>query len=368
MPHSIDRRLQERVKELTALHRTARLLQDTSKSLDQVVPTVVEQLPSAWQFPELAQARIAMGKGAWSTPDFRETAWIQRESFRLRDGEAGEITIVYVQGPPVDGDEPFLVEERELMGSLAELLRAYFQNHRDAAAILAANEQLELQVAERTASLRRLASQACLAEERERRWIAEGLHDHLGQGLAVIKMRLRNLRGDAVFDGRSAALTELVELADQAIRYTRDLTFELSPPILYELGLGSALEWLGEQTARKHGLQIRVVDRYREQLADDLNVMLWKSARELLHNVVKHARARHVFLGLAVSGAEVQLTVTDDGCGFDAAAARQDSAAGFGLYSIDERLVQLGGRMELDTRPGDGTTVRLCVPLTRKTP
>ncbi len=226
----------------------------------------------------------------------------------------------------------------------------------------AANERLEQLVLERTLSLRRLASEVCLTEEHERRQIAEDLHDHLGQGLALIKLRLQQLRGDAVFTGHGRALDELVELSDQAIRYTRGLTCELSPPMLYELGLGAALEWLGEHTAKEHGLRVKVRARLRHPLDDDLKVMLWKSARELLHNVVKHAQAQHVTIELRAHHGEIVLEVADDGRGFDcAAAARRGARETFGLFSIEERLHQLGGRMELDSAPGTGTRVRLCV-------
>lgn len=238
----------------------------------------------------------------------------------------------------------------------------------DLAGIRAANERLEQLVVERTASLRRLASEVCLTEERERRRIAEDLHDHLGQGLALIKMRLLQLRGDAVFTGHGRALDELVELSDQAIRYTRGLTCELSPPMLYELGLGPALEWLGEHTAKEHGLRVKVRSRLRQALDNDLKVMLWKSSRELLHNVVKHGHARQVNIELHMQGDEIVLEVSDDGCGFDAAATCRAAGDTFGLYSIEERLHQLGGRMELDTAPGRGTRVRLCVRCDRRVP
>ena len=135
---------------------------------------------------------------------------------------------------------------------LADMLAAFLQHRLDDAAILASHDRLEQEVAARTASLRRLASEVCLAEERERRLIAENLHDHLGQGLALMKIRLQRLRGDAVLGGHDRALDELVSLSDQAIRYTRDLTFELSPPVLYELGLGAALEWFGERIEAQH--------------------------------------------------------------------------------------------------------------------
>jgi len=362
MSQSVDSRLRERVKELTVLHRTARLLQDTSRPAQDVIPRVVAGLPSAWQYPELAEARVTLGSATWSTPGFVENDRTQEGHFRLHDGTPGEITIVYREHPPGAGPGVFLEEEEELVGSLAEMLRAYFQHHRHDEELLASNERLEQLVAERTASLRRLASEVCLTEERERRRIAEDLHDHLGQGLALIKLRLKELRGDAVFDGRGPALDELVGLSDQAIRYTRGLTCELSPPMLYELGLGPALDWLGEQTAKKFDLKIRVRDRCRRPLSDEVKVMLWKSSRELLHNVVKHADARRIDIDLAAVHDEVVLTVADDGKGFDARAVRRADDSGFGLFSIDERLVQLGGRMELETARGKGCTVRLRVP------
>ena len=359
MPDSVQHRLQERVKELTALHRTARLLQDAARPVDDVLPEVTALLPPAWQYPEITEGRIVCGERTWATPGFREGPWRQHETFRLRDGEDGAVEVVYLEARPEAAEGPFLVEERELIRSLAEMLRAYFQHRRDDAAILAANERLERQVAERTASLRRLAAEVCLAEERERRRIAEDLHDHLGQALALIKIRLQRLRGDAVLGGHGPALDELVALGDQAIRFTRGLTFELSPPVLYELGLGPALEWLGEETARKHGLAVEVRDRSRRPLPDDLKVMLWKSARELLHNVVKHARARRVAIDLRAPDGRVVLEVADDGRGFDPEQARRDAGERFGLFSIEERLRQLGGRLELDTAPGRGARVRL---------
>lgn len=359
MPDSLQSRLQERVKELTALHATARLLQDPERPLEAVIPAVVALLPPAWRHPDVAEGRIRCGDRAWATPGFRETPWLQQAEFRLRDGRTGDVTVIYREERPPAAEGPFLAEERDLIGSLAEMLRAWFQHREDDAALLQLNESLERQVAERTASLRRLAAEVCLAEERERRRIAEDLHDHLGQALALMKIRLRQLRGDAVFGGHGDALAELVALADEAIRYTRGLTFDLSPPILYELGLGPALEWLGEDTTRRHGLRVKVRDRNRPALPDDLKVMLWKSARELLHNVVKHAQARQVTVTLTADAGRVTVEVVDDGRGFDPAQARRDAGERFGLFSIEERLRQLGGDLVLETAPGRGTRVRL---------
>lgn len=359
MSDSIQHRLQERVKELTALHRTAHLLQSNERPLDDVMPEVAALLPPAWQYPEITECRIRFGDTEWATAGFRPTPWRQHETTRLRDGSTCTIEVVYTEPRPPAAEGPFLSEERDLIRSLAEMLRAALQHRLDDAAIMAVNGRLEREVAERTASLRRLAQELCLAEERERRQIAEDLHDHLGQALALIKVRLRQLRGDAVFGGHGDALGELVALSDQAIRYTRNLTFELSPPVLYELGLGAALDWLGEQADHKHGLKVKVRDQCRRKLPDDLQVVLWKSARELLHNVVKHAAARNVTMTLAVVGDTVALTCADDGVGFDLDEARRQPGHRFGLFSIEERLRQLGGRVTVTTAVGRGTRVTL---------
>ncbi len=359
MQDSVQARLQERVKELSALHGTARLLQDVERPLDAVMGEVVALLPAAWQHSPCTEGRVVCGDRSWATPGFCTSPWSQTEEFLLRDGQVGLVEVIYTSERPTLDEGPFLQEERDLLRSLADMIRAFLQHRLDDAAILAANEQLEREVAERTDSLRQLASEVCLAEERERRQIAEDLHDHLGQGLALIKMRLQRLRGDAVLSGHDRALDELVSLSDQAIRYTRGLTFELSPPVLYELGLGSALDWLAEEVGRKHGLKVAVTDDGLTPLPDDLMVMFWKSARELLHNVVKHAGAGRVDVTLAVHDGRVALSVSDDGHGFDFDQARGRAGGGFGLFSIEERIRQLGGVMTVDTRPGEGTRVLL---------
>ena len=360
---SLQHNLQERVKELTALHRTARLLQDVERPLDEVMNDVVALLPPAWQYPEITEGRITHGESRWATAGWKKSEWRQEESITLGDGVEGHIEVIYTQPRPPADEGPFLAEERELIRSLAEMLRAALRHRRDDEAIVRANESLEREVAERTASLRRLASELCLAEERERRQIAEDLHDHLGQALALIKLRLQRLHGDAALGGHGDALQELVSLSDRAIRYSRDLTFNLSPPVLYELGLGPALDWLGERAARKHGLKVKVRDRGGGDLPDEIKVMLWKSARELLHNVVKHAAARKVTLALDTGNGRVTLVVTDDGAGFDITKVRRQAGLRFGLFSIEERLRHLGGRMVVESGPGRGTRAFLECPL-----
>jgi len=155
---------------------------------------------------------------------------------------------------------------------------------------------------------------------------------------------------------------------EQAIRYTRTLTGELSPPVLYELGLGPALEWLGEQAAAKHGWRVTVdVSGLTDPLPQETRVMLFKSAHELLANAAKHAQAASVRIELRRDADACRLEVTDDGVGFApervAAAERAEEAGGFGLFSIRERLRGLAGTMEVRSTPGAGARIVLRVPL-----
>jgi signal transduction histidine kinase len=226
----------------------------------------------------------------------------------------------------------------------------------------------EEQVKEYQRQLRRLASELILTEARQRRIIAGELHDHIGQALAFIRMHLARLRGDAVFSGFESSIAEILQLVDQAINSTRSLTFQISPPVLYELGLSAALEWLGEQLGVEHGPAVSVrADRAIDTLADDARVLLFQTVRELLVNAIKHAAPRHVVVTADVRGTEVVVVVSDDGCGFDVARADVVDADDmtFGLFSIRERLEYLGGSMAVDSHPGSGTSVTVRAPFPR---
>jgi signal transduction histidine kinase len=226
----------------------------------------------------------------------------------------------------------------------------------------------EERVEEYQRQLRRLASELALTEARQRRIIAGELHDHIGQALAFIRMHLVRLRGDAVFSGFEDSIAEVLKLVDQAINSTRSLTFQISPPVLYELGLGPALEWLGETLGAEHGVTVSVrADRAIDALADDTRVLLFQAVRELLVNAIKHAAPQGVEVTADVQEDDVVVVVSDDGCGFDVARADvvDADAMKFGLFSIRERLDYLGGSMAVESRPGSGTSITLRTPLSQ---
>jgi signal transduction histidine kinase len=214
--------------------------------------------------------------------------------------------------------------------------------------------------------LRRMALELSLAEERERRAIAADLHDHLGQALAYIKMKLSVFAGNTIFCGFEEDISEISALLDQAISYTRSLTCEISPPLLYELGLEAALTWLAEDFQRKHKLRVRVKYSGTEQvLTDIIKVLLYKSVHELLTNAIKHAHAKKVVINISHSDKSICISVADDGIGFNQADPGSDQPVEpkFGLFSIKERLQQLGGTMKIESDPGRGTVITLDTPL-----
>lgn len=219
--------------------------------------------------------------------------------------------------------------------------------------------------------LRSLTSQLSLTEEHERRRIATNLHDTISQNLAVANMKLDSLRKGVPGADPAGSLDEIHRLIEQALHNTRSLTFELSPPVLYRLGLAAAVSSLTDRMQEQHDIQIDFRGKlHTKALPGDLRVTLFRAVHELLINVVKHARTRSAKVTIRKSENQVQVEVTDDGIGFDSAKVsyRSEKNGGFGLFNIHERLSYLGGKMEIKSKPGGGTRITLTAPLAGKRP
>ena len=215
--------------------------------------------------------------------------------------------------------------------------------------------------------LRALASELTLAEERERRSIAADLHDHVGQTLALARVRLAIARRAASEEKQKAMLDEVSESVLEASRETRHLIFDLSSPSMNEIGLGAAVsEWLRERVGERYGLTTDFVDQAgRVPLTDDIRAILFRNVRELLTNAVKHAHARTVSVRLERDDGNLRIVIQDDGVGFspDATDHKVEDTGGFGLFSIEERMADLGGTFEILSEPGAGCTAILTMPL-----
>jgi PAS domain S-box-containing protein len=218
--------------------------------------------------------------------------------------------------------------------------------------------------------LRKLASQLTLAEERERRRIAGELHDQVSQSLAFAKIKLDALRAGATSKKPDEVLSEVGESLDKVIGDMRSLMFDLSCPVLYELGFEAAVaEWLEEQVEKEHGIKTEFEDDGEmKPLTDDVRVLLFRDVRELLINAVKHAHADKIKVSIRRVGEQIEVRVEDDGVGFDPAEATAMATrrSQLGLFSIRERLEEFGGRIEIESAPGRGCRVTIRAPLMRQ--
>jgi PAS domain S-box-containing protein len=207
-----------------------------------------------------------------------------------------------------------------------------------------------------------LASELLLAEERERRELAIDLHDGLNQTIALTRLRLARL-GGRVEGAVRREIEEIVELVDQANQSARSLTFQLSPPILHDLGFEPAVQWLVEDVGRTYGLDITLEGpEDASPLSERIRVLLFRAVRELLINVAKHAGARRTRVRLERGEHAIRIAVEDDGQAFD---PRFVGSRGLGLSAIRERLSHLGGEMGITSSAGKGTCVTLVAPLER---
>jgi signal transduction histidine kinase len=234
------------------------------------------------------------------------------------------------------------------------------------AAEIAARKKAEAELRKLRDNLRSLTMEVTLAEEKERRRIALELHDHVSQNLAYCRIKL----GELVKENKSSPLVqsinELLNIVTETIADTRSLTFELSPPVLYELGLEQAIEWLGQKVIAGRDINFRLDnDDQLAQISQELKILLFQIVRELLNNVAKHAQAKETQVIIRKTGDNILIDVQDDGIGFDVSRITDYSngPVGFGLFSIRERLNHIGGDFHINSSPTGGAKVSISVPI-----
>ncbi|MHC4699070.1 MAG: sensor histidine kinase [Planctomycetota bacterium] len=226
-----------------------------------------------------------------------------------------------------------------------------------------ARRQLDAHVAE----LKSLASQLSITEERERRRLATQLHDHIGQSLIVSKAKLDEQRSSDISVERARVLEEVCDSLKKVIQETRTLTFDLSSPLLYLIGFEAAAEqWLADEIQEKHGIETEFEnDERHKPMSNDIRAILFRNLRELLINVVKHAKADKIKVSVVREDGDIRVCIEDDGIGFDPKKVKSKSITDgkFGLFSVGERLEQLGGHFRIDSILGAGSKVTMTAPL-----
>ncbi|HTK88173.1 MAG TPA: sensor histidine kinase [Nitrospiraceae bacterium] len=354
--------LQERIKELTALHKAVRVVQDSAKSSSEVLQDIVGLLPPAWQYPEITAARIAFDEREFVTSNFRPTPWVQSAPINTTAGQKGVIEVVYLAEKPPEVEGPFLAEERDLINSLADSVSSYLNRKQAEAALRQTHERLQA-----------LSQRLMHVQEQERRHLSRDLHDEIGQALTAVKMNLQTLQRGSDAPSIAPSLSDSINIIDHIMQHVRDLSLDLRPSLLDDLGLVSAVRWYVTRQAERAGWKVEILaEDSLSHLPADMAVACYRIVQEAITNAMRHAEARHVSVALHKDDRELAIVVRDDGVGFDVMHAQQRAAQGqsLGLLGMEERIRLLEGRLSIHSSPGTGTEVTASIPLppdTRRT-
>lgn len=228
----------------------------------------------------------------------------------------------------------------------------------------AENARLFAQVESARERLQSLSRQLVEAQEEERRRIARELHDEIGQALTALKLNLQSVQrtaGTAVPE-----LDESIDIAERTLQQVRDLSLDLRPSLLDDLGLAAALRWYLDRQAQRTGWRTRFTGDHPElRLPTHLETVCFRVAQEALTNVARHAHATEVWLDVRRRNGELLLTILDDGVGFDVYAAHRRALGGSscGVLGMQERVALVGGRLDISSTPASGTGVRMSLPI-----
>ncbi len=235
-----------------------------------------------------------------------------------------------------------------------------------------AHDELEMRVRKRTTELQKrmeqlaeLSSELNTAEQREQRRIARILHDDLQQILAAAKLRLEVLEGKVQSDHREE-VKKIHSFLTDSIHATRSLSKELSPPVLGQADITPMLEWLTGWADERYGLRVDLKTEKRAEIEEeDIRGLIFRCIRELLFNITKHAGVNRADIACTPAGKGcLKIIICDNGEGFDrdVELIKQQATGGFGLNSIQERLYLIGGRLDIESSPGEGTRFTMTVP------
>jgi signal transduction histidine kinase len=197
-------------------------------------------------------------------------------------------------------------------------------------------------------------------EEEERRRISRELHDETGQALMVLRFQLEMLASNARNPEQKAMVQESLDVLDRTIEGLRRIIARLSPRVLEEFGLLAAIRRHAQLLASQTRMKARVeLPKEIAVMDHDIEVALYRSAQEALHNISKHSHARNFVVRLHTAGSEIHLVIEDDGTGV---LTKAPDDGGFGLTGMRERAVALGGSMTIESRRGRGTQIRIVLP------
>jgi PAS domain S-box-containing protein len=337
------------VLQLEAVHGMPREILDRAPSVSRVCYEKQQKhLGASIVIPDVRQVQDVAIAEAYASHNVRTVVALPM----TREGEFIGALNVYTLDEPRD----FSLDELDLLRGIA-----------NQAALAIVQARLFDQVSVGRERLQALSHRLVEAQEVERRRIARELHDEVGQALTVIKINLQaaqRLKDPAAW---AEHLEESIRTVQQTLQQVRNLSLDLRPSLLDDLGLVPAVRWYIDRQAQQAGLEAEfVTDLADERFSSDLEIVCFRIVQEALTNVVRHAQAERIKVGLEQHDSCLHLRIQDDGVGFDVQEALHQAAGGtsLGLLSMQERVALLGGEMRIDSAPGRGTEIEVQLPIT----
>jgi PAS domain S-box-containing protein len=350
-----------RIRAESALHANERNLQTLFDSLEDFI-FIVDMKGRILKVNPLVERRLGY------TPAELIGTPVMNLHPRGQRKRAAAIITTMLTGTADACDIPLLAKNGTLIPVETKIVRGEWNGQPTCFGIsrdITGRRQAEQELLNHQHELQTLVSQLTLAEENERRRIAHGLHDDINQMLAMAKFKLEHVPHFRERKHVHATVAEVNAYLDHVIRVSRSLTFDLASPVLQRFGLESAVQDLCEKMGDQHGIVFSVhKDKKAKPLSPETEVLIFHAIRELLRNIVSHAKARTARVVLRRTGHRLTITVEDDGVGFGPETITGFTpTGGFGLYAIRERMTHLGGSVMIRSTPPRGSRVTLTVPL-----
>ena len=214
-------------------------------------------------------------------------------------------------------------------------------------------------------SLKKLTTEISLTEEKQRKEIAANIHDHLSQLLVISKMKLNDLHDEIVTENAQKEFKSVIQYIEEALDNSRKITYDLCPPVLYEMGLIETMYWLADKTQQEHHIKTSfITDLNKIKLSESKLILVFRVIQELVNNTVKHAQANNLKIEMKVNDELLEIKVSDDGKGFNKNELPKAKVGegGFGLFAVKERVQNLDGRISINSEKNTGTTIKISVP------
>lgn len=300
---------------------------------------------------------------------------VQENAYKIMFPEKQEIAREMLNHVLLEGmvkDVEMLLKRKDGSSFIAEVSASLINNEKDEAdefiiviKDVSVRKQTEKEILNYQKSLKSLNASLSKTEERERKTIASYLHDGIGQTLSLANINLTSLANFDFPNEAKGIIEESTNLINNAIKETRTLTFDLSPPILFELGLIPAFKWKLKQVEEKFGIKTSLITKEQSlNLTNDTRILIYRIFCELLANIIKHAHASSIGVKYYLKDDKLNIAVKDNGQGFEYnPKATLTEQGGFGLFNIKERLDSMQGNLNVSSTKKEGTIALISIPI-----